>query len=112
MKQKTFRLHYKYIAGYEPEDHTRNYLCMTFITPRQEGIRTLAVDEDVLDDIFRHCKDTQHEAVVADELYRRIKARLNEGKYEGSIQFAVDTGKKIAACDGRLRAYGIIEKVR
>ena len=87
--KKNYRLHYVYINGYRPADRTRNYLCFTLIEPNKNGTKTLAVDEDVYNDIMRKCKDDAQRDYLAGEIHARILRRIQEGHHEGSINVAV-----------------------
>ena len=87
--KKTYRLHYKYIDGYEPEQDTRNYVCFTLIDPNKQGMKTLAVDEDALRRIMRTCKDDAHREYIAEGIQAGIKRRIEAGHYSGSIMVSV-----------------------
>lgn len=86
--KKTYRLHYACVDGCKPADRTRNWLCLTMIEPNKD-ITTLALDEDTLEDIMRHCKDNKHRDYVIGNIHARINHRIQAGKRTGSIMVAV-----------------------
>lgn len=87
--KKDYRLHYVYVDGYEPINPTRNYVCFTIIEPNKQDLKTLAIDEDVLEKIMHHCKDDAHRQYIAGEIQTRIERKIEAGHYEGAISIAV-----------------------
>ena len=87
--KKKYRLHYQVVDGYEPTDGKRNYLCFTIITPNSDKLKTLAIDEDIYRKILRKCESVNAREQTEKFIINTLKQRINDGKYQGSIELAV-----------------------
>lgn len=87
--KKSFRLHYSIVDGLAPNDRDRNYLCFTLIEPNEEGVKTLALDEDILHKILNRCKSEEQKTKLHVMISNAALNAIKEGKNAGSFIITV-----------------------
>ena len=53
MLKRQFKMKCLITSEFNPSDRSRDWLCMTLITPKQEGLTTLCVDEKIYNKVLR-----------------------------------------------------------
>jgi len=87
--KKNFRLHYRVFDGLTPTDRDRNYLLFTLIEPHKEGLRTLALDEDIFHKILKRCKTDEQRMKLKILISTTAEAAIKAGKQKGSILISI-----------------------
>ena len=88
MLKKEFKLHCLIVNDFQPSDRSRDWHCMTLITPKQEGLTTLCVDERIHNKILRRLKDEALQQQFKIALFTFAHELITEGKTSGVFTFS------------------------
>ncbi|MBQ6435926.1 MAG: hypothetical protein IJJ09_07985 [Synergistaceae bacterium] len=88
MLKKEFKLHCLIVNDFQPSDRSRDWLCMTLITPKQEGFTTFCVDEEVYNEILRRLSDEEAQQKFNADLLSFAHELITEGKTSGVFTFS------------------------
>ena len=88
MLKRQFKMKCLIVNGFTPSDRSRDWLCMTLITPKQEGLTTLCVDEKVYNKVLRRLSDEEAQQKFNADLLSFAHDLTARGKTNGVFVFS------------------------
>lgn len=88
MLKRQFKMKCLITSEFNPSDRSRDWLCMTLITPKQEGFTTFCVDEEVYNEILRRLSDEEAQQKFNADLLSFAHDLTARGKTHGVFVFS------------------------
>lgn len=87
--KKTYRVRYRIVDGFAPDDRDKNYLCFSIIRPHVDGVKTLVLDEDIFNKILKRCRTIEQHAKIKTLVSIAAQHAIEAGKNAGSFFISV-----------------------
>ncbi len=88
MLKRQFKMKCLITSEFNPSDRSRDWLCMTLITPKQEGLTTLCVDEKIYNKVLRRLSDEEAQQKFNADLLSFTHELIKESKTSGVFTFS------------------------
>ena len=83
--KKTYRVRYRIVDGFAPDDRDKNYLCFSIVRPHVDGVKTLVLDEDIFNKILKRCKTIEQHAELKTLISIAAQNAIETGEKSGSF---------------------------